>query len=854
MPEDFPIVFDFPTVPEKAPGNGSAAEYELPVLPLINVVLFPHMLTPLFVGRERSINAIDEAMAGGRTILAIAQREADIDEVGPGDLFSVGVEATIQRVLKMPDGSTSVVVQGRRRMRVTAFTQEAPVLRACAVPIYSDDDKTIAVEAMMRAVLSLFEKVVKLSRSLPDDAYVMAMNVDEPGWMADLITSMLPIVVARRQEILETLDPEERLRRLSIMLSQELDVLELESRIHTQVQREVDRSQREFFLREQMKAIQRELGQDDPLQRELNDLRERVLAAGMPEAVQQKALDELERMEAMSPATPEYSVVRTYVDWLLDLPWVAHTEDTASLAAAAAILQQNHYGLPKVKERILEFLAARQLAGSRLKAPILCFVGPPGVGKTSLGRSIAEALGRRFVRISLGGVHDEAEIRGHRRTYIGAMPGRIAKAMKDAKTVNPVFMLDEIDKLGSDFRGDPAAALLEVLDPEQNHAFVDHYLDVPFDLSRVMFITTANLLAPVPPALLDRMEVIHLPGYTEEEKLEIARRFLVPRQLEANGLAPPGGEGGGQESERQVDGNVDSSQGLLSSGPPVPMAGVTVRRPLSVRFSDAALRALIRGYTYEAGVRNLEREIGAICRKVARRVAEGRAAPRIIQPGMLAAYLGAPRYIHTRIEEQDAVGVATGMSWTARGGDIMAVEASVMPGKGRLTLTGQLGEVMRESAQAALTYARANGPRLKIKARRFEGSDIHIHVPEGAVPKDGPSAGVTLAIALISALTGRPVRRDVALTGEITLRGRVLPVGGIKEKVLGAHRAGIRTVVLPARNQRDVDEIPAHVRRQLRFVYVERMEQAIAEAFAENPFEGGGQTIQDRESGNERAG
>src|SRR5262245_24340835 len=536
MPDDLPILFDFPSSPEAALVESQGGERELPVVPLINTVLFPHMLTPLFVGRERSVAAVEEAMSGERTVLAIAQREADLDEVGPGDLYAMGVEASIQRVLKMPDGSTSIVVQGQRRMRVLDFLQERPLLRARATPAYAEEEKTIAVEAMMRAVLSLFEKVVKLSRTLPDDSYIMAMNVDEPGWLADLIASTLPLDVPRRQEILETLDPEERLRRLSIMLTQELDVLELESRIHTQVQKEVDRSQREFFLREQMKVIQRELGQEDPIQRELLELRERIAAAGMPEKVQAKAIEELERLEAMPPAAPEYAVIRTYLDWLLDLPWIQQTEDNHDLIAAARILDYNHYGLPKVKERILEFMAVRQLAGARLKAPILCFTGPPGVGKTSLGRSIAEALGRRFVRISLGGVHDEAEIRGHRRTYIGALPGRVVKAMKDAATVNPVFMLDEVDKLGSDFRGDPAAALLEVLDPEQNHSFTDHYLDVHYDLSRVMFIATANLLDPIPPALRDRMEVLQLPGYTEEEKLQIARQFLIPKQLDANAL------------------------------------------------------------------------------------------------------------------------------------------------------------------------------------------------------------------------------------------------------------------------------------------------------------------------------
>jgi ATP-dependent Lon protease len=600
------------------------------------------------------------------------------------------------------------------------------------------------------------------------------------------------------------------LRRLSIMLTQELDVLELESRIHTQVQKEVDKSQREFFLREQMKAIQRELGQEDPLQRELLELREKILSIGMPDKVQLKATEELERMEAMSPAAPEYSVIRTYLDWLLDLPWISQTEDTYDLIEAAHTLDRNHYGLPKIKERILEFMAVRQLAGARLKSPILCFVGPPGVGKTSLGRSIAEALGRRFARVSLGGIHDEAEIRGHRRTYIGALPGRIIKTMKDAGMINPVFMLDEIDKLGSDFRGDPASALLEVLDPEQNHAFTDHYLDVHYDLSKVMFITTANLLDPIPPPLRDRMEVIHLPGYTEEEKLQIARQFLVPKQLEANGLA------GDIETLERL--NVQT----FYANPPL-------------QFSESALRQLIRSYTYEAGVRNLEREIGAICRKVARRVAEGRPFPRVVRPALLAKYLGPAHRGHGVAELRDEVGVATGLSWTANGGDTMAIEVSVMEGKGTLTLTGQLGDVMRESAQAALSFARANAQRLGIDDRRFDKTDIHIHVPEGAVPKDGPSAGITLATALISALSSQAVKRDVAMTGEITLRGRVLPVGGVKEKILGAHRAGIRTIILPRDNERDLAEVPGHVKRKLAFVYVDHMDDVIAGALCAIP-------------------
>lgn len=815
MPDELPILFDFPSSLDIAQNNNHGGERDLPVVPLINIVLFPHMLTPLFVGRVPAINAIEEALANDRMILAVTQRESDIEDVGPADLYTIGVEANIQRVLKMPDGSTSIVLQGQRRMRVLSYEQEHPYLRARTVPIYSDEEKTIAVEAMMRAVLSLFEKVVKLSRSLPDDSYIMAMNVDEPGWLADLIASTLPLDIARRQEILETLDAEERLRRLSIMLTQELDVLELENRIHTQVQKEVDRSQREFFLREQIKVIQRELGQEDTLQHEQFNLREKVLAAGMPEKVQAKALEELRRLEMMPPAAPEYTILRTYIDWLIDLPWTQQTTDNQSLVLAAQTLDQHHYGLPKLKERILEYIAVRQLAKNRLRAPILCLVGPPGVGKTSLGQSIAEALGRRFVRISLGGVHDEAEIRGHRRTYIGAMPGRIIKAMKEAGSINPVFMLDEIDKIGNDFRGDPASALLEVLDPEQNNSFADHYLDVPYDLSHVIFIATANLLEPIPPALRDRMEVLQLPGYSEEEKIHIARQFLIPKQLEAHGLAP--------QNETQSSNNNGQAP-LIDL-----QISTQTEKPL-LRFSDTTLRHLIRNYTYEAGVRNLEREIAAVCRKIARRVAEHRRFPRVITPSLLSEYLGAPRFNHNHILQQDEIGVAIGMFWTANGGDTLHIEVSLMEGKGTLTLTGQLGNVMRESAQAACSYARANAQALGIDTSLFERNDIHIHVPEGSVPKDGPSAGIALAVALISAFTKQAVRRDVALTGEITLRGRVLPVGGIKEKVLGAHRAGIRTIIMPSQNARDIDDVPNNVKRDLTFIYVEHISEVLGQA------------------------
>jgi ATP-dependent Lon protease len=786
MADDTSVLFNFPSASPHNRAEGLTLERDLVVLPLLNTVLFPHMLASLFLSGEAAIAAVEETFTADRLVLAVAQREIDSEPASLHDLYTVGVEAHVQRMRKMPDGTLSVVLQGRRRMRLLASISEEAPLRVQATPLYIDEEHTLAVQAMMRAVLALFEKVVRLSRTLPDDAYVTAMNVDEPGWLADLIASTLPLGVAQRQQILETLDPEERLHRITTLLTQELDVLELENRIQTQVQQEVDRSQREFFLREQLKIIQRELGQDDPAQREINQLRARVLSSGMSEQARNRATEELDRLETMAPAAPEYAVIRTYLDWLLRLPWQHATDDATDLRAAARLLDQQHYGLARVKERILEFMAVRMLAGPAHRSPILCFVGPPGVGKTSLGKSIAEALGRRFVRLSLGGVHDEAEIRGHRRTYIGAMPGRIVQMMKEAGTVNPLFMLDEVDKLGADFRGDPAAALLEVLDPEQNNSFTDHYLDLPYDLSRVTFITTANFADDIPEPLLDRMELIELHGYTEEEKLQIARRFLLPKQYTACGLP---------------------------------------RDTLS--FSEPALQELVRSYTYEAGVRNLEREIGAVCRKVVRRIAEGRKHPRLVTPASLHKYLGPPRYTIGIAEQADQVGVATGMVYTNNGGDIMPVEVSLMEGKGGLLLTGQLGEVMQESAQAALSYARSNAKDLGIDPKRFDKIDIHVHVPEGGVPKDGPSAGVTMAVALISALSGRSVRRDVAMTGEITLRGRVLPIGGVKEKVLGAYRAGLRSILLPEKNRRDIVEIPARLRAQLTFTYIAQIETAL---------------------------
>ncbi len=762
---------------------------QFPVLPLRDTVIYPHMVAPLFVGRERSLKAVEAAMANAQRLVVIAQRDEENQDPTADDLYTIGTEVVIGRKLHMPDGTTNIWVQGQRRVRVLRYIQMQPYIIAEVTPIPETSAEDLPTEALMRAVLALFEKVVQYSRNIPDDAYVAAMNAEEPGWLADLVASILELSVAQRQEILEISDATERLQKISVLLASELDVLELENRIHSQVQQEVDRSQREYFLREQMRVIQNELGETDPYMQETNELKDKIAQANLPDEVRQKAEKELARLTAMPSQSPEVGIIRTYLDWILALPWGKYTEDNLDIAAAAKILEESHYGLPKAKERILEHIAVYQLAAHKMKNPILCFVGPPGTGKTSLGKSIAQALGRKFVRVSLGGIRDEAEIRGHRRTYVGALPGRIIQTMRRAESANPVFMLDEIDKLGMDFRGDPSSALLEVLDPEQNYAFSDHYLEVPFDLSKVMFITTANLLDPIPPALQDRMEVIEFPGYMEEEKLQIAHRFLIPRQIEQNGLK-------------------------------------------ALNFSEAALRSLIREYTHESGVRNLEREIANICRKVARRMAEGKPTPKVISKQALPKYLGPPHYSYGTAEEKDEVGVATGLAWTESGGDTLSIEVTIMPGKGSLILTGQLGDVMQESAQAALSYTRSRADMLGIQGVDFDKIDIHIHVPEGAVPKDGPSAGVTIATALISALTGRAVHHDVAMTGEITLRGRVLPIGGLREKALAAHRAGLRTMLLPKKNRRDLVDVPPRLRKRLNFVFVENMDQVLPIALA----------------------
>lgn len=778
---------DFYVVQDAEPDENGL--FEILVLPLIDVVVYPNMVVPLLVQREQDAVAINHAHKMHETIVGIAQKKADDDNREPENLYAIGTEMALGRPMHIPDGTTSVLAQGRRRVEIVQYIETDPHLRAKARLVPEPDDESRETAALMRAVQSLFQRCVELNPQLPEEAAIYAMNIEEPGWLADLVASALDLTVNDRQELLEVSVPKERLRRVSSLLGRELEMLELEESIQSQVRQEVDRSQREMFLREQLRVIQHELGEMDIFQQELSDLRERIDETSLPDEVRDKAIKELSRLLMISPMAPEVGIIRTYLDWLLELPWLAESEDNLDLSHAAKVLDEEHFGLPRAKDRILEHMAVRHLAADKMRSPILCFAGPPGTGKTSLGRSIAKALGREFVRVSLGGVRDEAEIRGHRRTYIGALPGRIIQTMRRVKTINPVFMLDEIDKLGMDFRGDPAAALLEVLDPEQNCAYSDHYLDVSYDLSKVFFITTANYLDPIPPALMDRMELIEFPGYIEEEKLSISRQFLVPRQMEQHGLTEQG-----------------------------------------IRFDDSAIRLMCREYTYEAGVRNLEREIAKVCRKLARRVAEGKPIRKRIVADKLDTYLGPPQFISPLAEEEDEVGVATGLAWTEAGGDLMAIEVSLMPGKGMLMLTGQLGDVMQESAQAAVSFTRSQVEKLNIDPDEFERLDVHVHLPEGAIPKDGPSAGITLATALVSALTHRKVRRDVAMTGEITLRGRVLPVGGVREKIMVAHRAGVMSVLLPKRNEKDLAEIPKRVLRDMNIILVGHMDEVLQHA------------------------
>lgn len=782
-PEDF-FGDTFSTGPE------DESPFEAIVIPLRDLIVYPQMVTPLYIGRDESLQALTMAIQEDWPVVVIAQRDTDSEFYPQGDdLFDIGTEVVIARSIRLPDGTTSAITQGVGRVKVLHYTQEQPFLIASVEALAEQSEESALTEALTRAVLTMFEKVVQLNHALPEEAYVYAMNVPAPGQLADVVAQIINLPLDTQQALLEMLDVTERLQQISTHLAQELDVLELENQIQTTVQEEVDKTQREYFLREQMRAIQHELGETDSLTRDVVTMREQLEASDLPDHVRERAEEEIKRLSTMPAMAPEVGIIRTYLDWLLKLPWCEATEDNLDIAHAETVLASQHYGLPKAKQRILEYIAVRKMAPARQQSTILCFVGPPGTGKTSLGRSIAEALGREFVRVSLGGVRDEAEIRGHRRTYIGALPGRILQTMRRAGTVNPVFMLDEVDKIGLDFRGDPSSALLEVLDPEQNHDFSDHYLEISYDLSQVLFIATANVLGTIPAALEDRMEVIEFPGYTTLEKMEIARRFLIPRQIERNGL---------------------------SAAPPT--------------FPNRTLQTLIRQYTYEAGVRNLEREIGSICRKATRRLAEGKQPIRTITTKRIERFLGPPRYEEGHLEAAPTVGVAMGLAWTSNGGDLLPVEVALMPGKGGLTLTGRLGDVMQESAQAAFTYLRSQAKALKIDPARFDQTDIHIHFPEGAIPKDGPSGGITIATALCSAFTARPVRRDVAMTGEITLRGRVLTVGGVKEKLLAAHRAGVETVLLPQSNQKDLDEVPKEIRKGLKLVFVETMHDVLPAA------------------------
>jgi len=775
---------EFEAVTEAEPGDDGLIEAAL--IPLRENVIYPNMVSPLFIERDSSMRAIEGAKQTDATIICATQKDPDIENPKPKDIYTTGIEAAIGKLLRMPDGTSGAIIQARRRVEIVEFTATEPYFMVKARIVPDETETNAEVEAQMRAVLELFEKTVALNRRIPEDAYVFAMNIDEPGWLADLIASTLDLTIEQQQSLLQTSDSSERLMHIGILLAKEIDVLEIEDRIFNRVQEEVDKGQRELYLREQMRAIQVELGELDMFQQETLELRDQIIETKMTPDVEARALKELGRLSGMASISPEASITRTYIEWLLDLPWQTRTEDKLDLETAAAILDEEHYGLKKAKERILEYIAVRKLAPDKMKTPILCFVGPPGTGKTSLGQSIAKALGREFVRVSLGGVRDEAEIRGHRRTYVGAMPGRIIQTMQRAGTVNPLMMLDEIDKLGMDFHGDPSAALLEVLDPEQNHSFSDHYLEVDYSLSEVMFITTANFLDPIPEALLDRLEIIEFLGYIEEEKLEIARRFLIPKQLEANGI-----------------------------------------EDLGIKFETKALLVIMRDYTYEAGVRNLERELANICRKIARRVAEHKSYSRRVTEQSLLKYLGPTRVNLPILSTEPEIGVAQGVAWTEVGGDILPVEVTLMPGKGNLTLTGQLGEVMQESAQAALSYTRSRADDLELDPEIFENTDVHIHLPEGAIPKDGPSAGVTLATALVSAFTERPIRPHLVMTGEITLRGRVLAVGGIREKLLAAHRVSITDVIIPRFNEKDLIELPRKARRDLNIRLVDHMDDIL---------------------------
>jgi ATP-dependent Lon protease len=771
--------------------GSSALPDSLPVLPLKETVAFPNTMTPLAVGQERSVQLVNDVLSGDRLLVMVASKDPEIELPGPDDVYRVGVVGVVARMLKMPDGTLRILVNGAQRVRIDDFLRSDPYLVAS---IHEEPDvvtESPELDALVRHVQNTFSGIIDGVPYLPEELQIAIANVDDPAMLAHMIAGSLRIKTEDKQALLEDVDVTSRLRRISEILAREVEVMELGSKIQSQVQSEMDKAQREYFLRQQLKAIQEELGEADEMQAEMNDLRKQIEEAELPDNVRQAAERELSRLERLPPAAAEHGVIRTYLEWIISLPWSKSTEDNLDLKHARKVLDADHYDIDKVKERIIEYLAVRKLKPDS-RGSILCFVGPPGVGKTSLGRSISRALERRFERISVGGVRDEAEIRGHRRTYIGAMPGTIIRALRDAESNNPVFMIDEIDKMGADFRGDPSSAMLEVLDPEQNESFRDHYLDLPFDLSNVMFITTANVLEAIPSALRDRMEVIQLAGYTAEEKHEIARRYLIPRQIERNGL-----------------------------------------RPSQIEIKDDVIDLVIEEFTREAGVRNLERELGSLCRKVAREFAEGNAKRKVtVTPAKARQMLGKRRFFSEARRRTSEPGVATGLAWTPVGGEVLFVEATDFPGSGQLTITGQLGDVMRESAQAALSWVRAHVAELNpdLPADYFQTHDLHVHVPAGAIPKDGPSAGVAMATALASLISRRPVRADTAMTGELTLTGLVLPIGGLKEKALAAQAGGLKRVIAPRLNEEDIDEIPEHLRKDLDFIFVERIEDALAEA------------------------
>lgn len=772
--------------------NQTTCRY-IPMLPLRGVLVFPYTVIHLDVGRKKSISAIEEAMMDTKEIFLATQKEAQTDEPEIEDIYTAGTVAEIKQILKMPGGTMRVLVEGLHRAKITRFISSEPYMQVEIEEFKEDNEpKTPELDALMRTLISELEQYVRLSKKIPPETVVSVMAIEEPGRLADVIASHLSLRIQEKQKVLEARDVAHRLELLCEMLATEMEVLELERKINIRVRKQMEKTQKEYYLREQMKAIQKELGDKDERVAEVEELKERINKAKLPKEAYEKAYKELERLEKMPPMVAEAVVVRNYLDWLLSLPWSVETKDRLDLKVAERILDEDHYGLEKPKERILEYLAIRKLA-KKMKGPILCLVGPPGVGKTSLGKSVARSLNRKFVRMSLGGIRDEAEIRGHRRTYVGSMPGRVLQGMKQAGSKNPVFLLDEIDKMTMDFRGDPASALLEVLDPEQNSTFSDHYLETAFDLSKVMFITTANSTYNIPKPLLDRMEVIEISGYTEEDKVHIALDYLIPKQVKEHGL-----------SEHNIT------------------------------FSEGAVRKIIREYTREAGVRNLEREIASVCRKVARQVVEDKNTMVTVTAGNLGKYLGVQRYRYGVAERENQIGVATGLAWTEVGGDILSIEVALLKGKGNLTLTGKLGDVMKESAQAALTYVRSRAEELGIPEDVRQEHDIHLHVPEGAIPKDGPSAGITIAVALASAMSGKLVRKDVAMTGEITLRGRVLPIGGVKEKVLAAHRAGIHTVIMPMDNQKDLADIPPNVKRKMMFIPVAHMDEVLKETLIDN--------------------